>query len=79
MANKRYSGRDQIDAGYCLYGAQSILPLISQLESEVDGVKIADDIEYVHRCRVASRRIRAALPIYRDCIPQKESENGKWR
>jgi putative phosphoesterase len=77
MTNKRNSGRNQIDAGYCLFGAQSILPLISQLESEIDGVKIADDIEYVHRCRVASRRIRAALPIYRDCIPQKEFR--KWK
>ena len=77
MGKKSNPVRNQVDAGYCLYGAKSVLPLISQLESELEGVKIADDIEYVHRCRVASRRIRAALPIYCDCIPQKEFR--KWK
>lgn len=66
------------DPGYCLYGAQVILPLLSALEAEIEGVKQAEDIEYVHRCRVATRRIRAAMPLFEeDCFQSKNS--NKWR
>jgi len=36
-----------------------------------------DDIEFVHRARVASRRLRAALGIFRDCFARKEVK--RWR
>ena len=32
----------------------------------------SDDIEYVHKMRVTSRRLRAALPLFRVCFPGKE-------
>ncbi len=31
-----------------------------------------DDIEYVHRTRVTSRRLRAALPLFKYCFRRKE-------
>ncbi len=65
------------DPGYCLYGAQTILPLLSALCKETDGIKGAEDSEYVHRCRVATRRIRAALPLFSDCI--SKSKGKEWR
>lgn len=65
------------DAGYCLYGAKYLLNLVDSLSGEVEGVRLAEDIEYVHRMRVATRRIRAALPLYRDCFSRKEYR--RWR
>lgn len=65
------------DPGYCLYGAKYLLTLVEALTGEIEGVRIAEDIEYVHRMRVATRRIRAALPLYRDCFSPKEYR--RWR
>ena len=63
---------DWIQAGpaTCRLGAARILPLIGDFEKEIEGVKAADDIEYVHRMRVASRRLRAALPLFASCVEQ---------
>ncbi|MBP2132738.1 putative phosphoesterase [Methanomicrobium sp. W14] len=65
------------DPGYCLYAAQTILPLLNALSAETDGVKASSDIEYVHRCRVATRRIRAALPLYSECFDGKSLKTWK--
>jgi len=35
-----------------------------QLEDQLDGIHRAEDIEFVHRARVASRRLRAALGMF---------------
>ncbi|RQD81634.1 MAG: CHAD domain-containing protein [Methanocalculus sp. MSAO_Arc2] len=56
------------DEGFCLYGAQVLRKLTEEIMAEADGVKISDDIEYIHRMRVASRRIRAALPLFAPCF-----------
>ncbi|MDK2890705.1 MAG: hypothetical protein PWR21_1337 [Methanoculleus sp.] len=60
------------DHGTCLYGARYISGLLKSFSAEIEGVRAADDIESVHRMRVASRRIRAALPLFRDCFSGKE-------
>ncbi|MDD1729311.1 MAG: CHAD domain-containing protein, partial [Methanospirillum sp.] len=54
---------------YCLYATNIFLPLLMQLEAELQGVLRNDDIEYVHRSRVATRRIRAAFPLFAECLP----------
>jgi CHAD domain-containing protein len=56
----------------CTFAAQQILPLLEKFSREIEGVKNGNDIEYLHRMRVASRRIRAALRIFRFCFPQKQ-------
>lgn len=60
------------DPGTCLYGAGYLSDLLEAFSAEVEGVRAADDIEYIHRMRVASRRIRAALPLFKDCFSGKE-------
>jgi CHAD domain-containing protein len=60
-----------LDPGYCAFGAAQIRERILQLAAEKDGVRKAEDIECVHRMRVASRRIRTALPLFAFCIPKK--------
>ncbi|MDP3564385.1 MAG: CHAD domain-containing protein, partial [Methanoregula sp.] len=56
----------------CHFGNQRLLPLLEAFAKEIDGVRAAEDIEYIHRMRVASRRLRAALPLFRSCFPAKK-------
>ncbi len=37
----------------------------------------AEDIEFIHRIRVASRRIRSYLPLFEECFPPKKYR--EWR
>ena len=41
---------------------------------EISGVRAAQDIEYIHRMRVASRRLRNALPIFYPAFPIKKKD-----
>lgn len=61
---------------YCKYGAQTILDLLPTLEEQIDGVKKGEDIEYLHKMRVTSRRIRASLPLFKSCYQKKAFK--KW-
>ena len=56
----------------CSFGVQRLLPLLDAFSKEIEGVKSGQDIEYIHRMRVASRRLRAALPLFFSCIPEKK-------
>src|SRR5512136_2579188 len=56
----------------CIFGVQRILPLLDAFLNEIEGVRSGQDIEYIHRMRVASRRLRAALPLFESCFPQRK-------
>ena len=56
----------------CSFGVQRLLPLLDAFSKEIEGVESGQDIEYIHRMRVASRRLRAALPLFFSCIPEKK-------
>ena len=56
----------------CVFGMQRLLPLLEAFSKEIEGVKTAQDIEHIHRMRVASRRLRAALPLFVSCIPERK-------
>jgi len=58
--------------GPCVFGAGRLLPLIDVLYKEIDRIRADDDNEHIHRMRVASRRLRAALPLFSSCFPEKE-------
>jgi CHAD domain-containing protein len=63
-----------VDKGICIYGAGVLLKYLQALEQEVAGVYAGEkDIEYIHRARVASRRLRAALPLFIACLPEKKA------
>jgi CHAD domain-containing protein len=61
-------------SGVCWYGLQKLPPLLDAFSREIPGVKEGADIEYIHRMRVASRRLRAALPLFEPCFPEKQYE-----
>ncbi len=54
------------------YGAKVLYQHLSAMQAEVEGVKRSDDIEYIHRMRVASRRMRSTLKIFKDCFSKAE-------
>ena len=62
--------------GLCWFMIRRLPPLLEAFAQEIDGVRVSDDIEYIHRMRVASRRLRAALPVFRPCFSQKSY--GRW-
>lgn len=55
-----------------VYGAKTIYQHLSAMQAEVEGVMTGSDIEYIHRMRVATRRLRSSLSIFRDSIPKKD-------
>jgi len=57
--------------GLSCFSLQRLPPLLDAFEKEIEGVRKAKDIEFIHRMRVASRRLRAAMPLFRACFPQK--------
>lgn len=65
------------DEGYCILGAEALLKRLKALRREIDGVRHGEDIEHVHRMRVASRRLRAAFQLFQECLPQDRVK--EWR
>ncbi len=56
---------------FCPYGMERIRKGYTSLKKEVRGAQAGDDATHIHRMRVASRRLRAALPIFSSCLPKK--------
>jgi len=57
--------------------AKSVRRQAKRLAGQLRGVRAAEDIEFVHRARVATRRLRAALMIFADCFAPKRVR--RWR
>jgi len=65
------------DKNYQLMACNYIDDQLEKLMKEINGARTAEDIEYVHQSRVASRRLRAAFIIFENCFPAKEMKI--WR
>ena len=48
-----------------------------RLAGQLDGVRAAEDIEFVHRARVATRRLRASLAMFGHLFPKRWAKH--WR
>jgi CHAD domain-containing protein len=57
---------------FCVYGSRYLIRLTHAFSREIKGVRAGGDVEPVHRMRVASRRLRAALPLFSSCLPEKK-------
>ena len=61
----------------CAYGATALQQQVQYLKQDWKGVHSAsEDIEYVHRMRVATRRFRSIFDIFARCLPRKKRE--RW-
>ena len=67
----------KLDEGGCIFGSVLLLRQVGALEQEFTGVREGHaDIEYIHRMRVATRRLRATLPLFSDCLPKRRAK--RW-
>lgn len=60
-----------IDPAEVAFAATVVLERLRTMAGEAGGVKDGSDIEFVHRMRVASRRLRTALRVFADCLPAR--------
>jgi CHAD domain-containing protein len=67
----------KLDEGACAFGAGVLLRHLEALEKAGAGVHQGEqDIEYVHEARVASRRLRATIPLFKACLPPRKTK--RW-
>jgi len=65
----------KVQKASCIFGANYMLEQVNQLKGEIMGALALDDIEYIHRLRVASRRLRNGLGLFRDCLSAKKFQS----
>lgn len=65
------------DESYRYLAAKYVRKQAKQLTGQLDGVRRAEDIECVHQARVAARRLRAAMRVFRNCFPRRKLK--RWR
>lgn len=66
-----------VDKGYRVLAAKYLRQQAKRLARQLDGVRKSEDTECVHQARVASRRLRAGMQMFRGCFPRKRLK--KWR
>jgi CHAD domain-containing protein len=59
----------------CNFGALALSKYVRALKQDIAGARKANDIEHVHNLRVASRRLRATLPLFSDCFRASQVKN----
>jgi CHAD domain-containing protein len=69
--------RREPDNAYKRLAAESVLRWLNKLIDRIDGVASGEDPEDIHRMRVASRRLRTAMALFKDCLPKKKRK--LWR
>jgi CHAD domain-containing protein len=62
---------------YLLLTTRYLRKQARQLSAQMVGLRESDDIEFVHRARVACRRLRAVLQMSQDCVPRRQFK--MWR
>ncbi len=62
---------------YRVYGFEALRERLPPIRQELGGARRAEDVEFVHRLRVASRRARNALALFAASLPQKLAQS--WR
>ena len=65
------------DLGYRLLAARYLRKQAKRLAAQLDGARRGDNPECVHQARVASRRLRAGLRMFRECFDAKRWKT--WR
>jgi CHAD domain-containing protein len=66
-----------MDAGYRLLAAKYVRKQAKQLRAQLDGIHAAENIEFVHRARVASRRLKTAMRMFDECFRSKQIKRWK--
>ncbi len=59
------------------FAVSTIVPLLEKLSSQLADLRTGEDIEHLHKARVSTRRLRAALALFEPCFPPGEAK--RWR
>lgn len=62
----------QVQKAICVFGVNFMFSQVKALEENIEGALVGDDIEFIHQLRVASRRLRNGLSLFRDCLQGKK-------
>jgi len=62
---------DESKGEFCVYGARYLSRVYPRFRDEMNWVREGKDPEAIHRMRVASRRLRAGLPVFARCFPPR--------
>ena len=68
VSNPKFKG----DTGIYSFASVVMLRSVEAMQAEIEGVRAAEDIECIHRMRVASRRLRSAMSVFRETLPVKK-------
>jgi CHAD domain-containing protein len=63
--------------GFELLACEHVGEHLGSLTSQFEGIRVNEDIEPVHKARVALRRLRVSLKIFSECFPSGKVK--KWR
>lgn len=72
MGNTTVDIPDTSPPALSTYAAATLKQRLERMLTYSKGVRSGDDVEAVHQMRVWARRTRAALEIFRRCLPGKE-------
>ncbi len=61
----------------CILAARSLRKQVKLLTEHLGGIRLGEEIESLHRTRVASRRLRAVLAMFGDCWKRKQVKTWK--
>ena len=59
------------NSNYCKFGSAILSKLIARLEEQIEAVIGDFNVDFVHKTRVTSRRLRSTLPLFSTCFPKK--------
>lgn len=67
----------EVDESCRLLAARYVRKQAKQLAEQLEGIRRSEDVECIHRARVASRRLRAAMRMFADCFDAGKLK--RWR
>jgi putative phosphoesterase len=77
MIEEQYNNTTGSGSDFFVFAVTTVQPLLHTLEAQIEGASQATDIECIHKMRVTSRRIRAALFVFKSCFPKETAR--RWR
>ncbi|MBN1556319.1 MAG: CHAD domain-containing protein [Phycisphaerae bacterium] len=69
--------KESPDVTYRFFGAESVIRRLRALTRLIEGVCEGGDMEYVHKMRVAGRRLRTGMGVLKECLPPDRRK--EWR
>ena len=66
-----------MDLSFCAFGVKTLLKHLSRMTRQAENVRdrASEDPEYVHQMRIASRRLRSALPVFETCFAPSDYQS----